>query len=151
MFEILAKKALYFHALFAFMIYLFGSFFTIVLLEYKLKNVNLKHTLAGFVSVLFSGLIAYFIPVFLLTTRSLTILRFAGIISALVIQGLFWMLWFKDEFKKYLPALIVAFVLTIAFALFVHYSFVSYVNMMIGGAVKGAATKAVTGILSDFM
>lgn len=141
----LFKELFYVHALFAILLYLAGNFFTVVMLEYRLKNLNLKHTLASFASVALSGLCAYFIPIYLLRGYSLFVMQIAAVCSALVMQLLFWWLWFKDELKRFAPSLLIAFTLTVIGALIMYNLFVWYVQIVTKGAVKGA----VRGLLEN--
>ena len=136
----------YLHGVFAILLYLVGNFFTIIILEYKLKNVNLKHTLAGFACVALSGIFAYFVPIFLFQGRSSMVMQLVGIGSALAVQGLFWWFWFRKNLKKFAPALIVAFVLSVVIAFLFYNAFVWYVTTVAKGAVKGAAVGAAKNV-----
>ena len=132
----------YLHGLFAILLYLVGNFFTIVILEYKLKNVNLKHTLAGFACVALSGLIVYIVPILFFDIRSPLMMQTVGLISACLVQGIFWWLWFKKNLRKFAPVLLLAFVLSAVIALLGYNLFIWYVNSIakdtVFGVVKGA-------------
>lgn len=138
----LLKEFLYIHALFAFMLYLIGNFITIVILEYKLKNANLKHTLAGFVCVALSGFVAYFIPVHFFGNKPLFYMQIVGVLSALAVQGVFWWFWFRDRLRQFIPALVLAFGLTVVISMIAYNIFVWYLGVVMKGAVEGAATDA---------
>ena len=128
---------MYVHVLFVFMLYLIGSFVTVVALEYKLKNVNLKHTLAGFGSVALSAFFAYFIPMYVFGGMPLVQMQIVGVISALAVQGLFWWLWFRNRLNQFLPVLAIAFVITVVISMIGYNLFVWYFRMVIKGAVAG--------------
>jgi len=138
----------YLHGLFAILLYLVGNFFTIVILEYKLKNVNLKHTIAGFACVAISGLIVYLVPVFFLGITSPLMMQTVGLISACLVQIIFWWLWFKQNLRKFAPVLVIAFVLSVVVALIAYNLFVWYINTIardaVFGVVKGVADQVQT-------
>jgi len=137
----------YFHGVFAILLYLIGNFFTIITLEYKLKNTNLKHTLAGFTCVALSGICAYLIPVVLFGVRSSMMMQVVGVVAALVVQAIFWFFWFKKDLRKFAPALVIAFVLSALIAFFFYNAFVWYVKTVARGAVREAAVGAVKKVL----
>lgn len=136
---------MYVHVLFVFMLYLIGSFVTVVALEYKLKNVNLKHTLAGFGSVALSAFFAYFVPIHLFGGMPLFYMQIIGIISALVVQALFWWFWFRDRLKQFIPVLAIAFALTVVVSMIGYNIFVWYFRMVIQEAVAGIAKGVAKG------
>jgi hypothetical protein len=134
----LIKELMYIHALFSFMVYLVGNLIVIVVLEYKLKNPHLKHTLAGFVCIALSGVAAYFIPVYFFKGLSPIFMQIIGLFSAFVVQGLFWSVWFRKRIKDFAPALIFAFALTALFAVIMYFSFMWYMKLIVKGAVEGS-------------
>lgn len=149
--EALLKHFLYIHALFSVMLYLVGSFITVVILEYKLKNVNLKHTLAGFACVALSGFVAYFIPVYFFGNRPLFYMQMVGVLSALALQAAFWWFWFRDRLKPFIPALALAFALTVVVAMIGYNIFVWYIGVVIKGVAKEVAKgAAATGAVMSF-
>ena len=137
----------YLHGVFAILLYLIGNFFTIVILEYKLKNVNLKHTIAGFVCVALSGMVAYLVPISLLNVSSPMTMQIIGIISALVVQGVFWFFWFKKDLERFAPALVLAFTLSVLIAFLFYNIFVWYVTMVAKGITRGAVVQTVKDII----
>jgi len=143
----------YLHGLFAILLYLVGNFFTIVILEYKLKNVNLKHTLAGFACVALTGFIVYFVPIVLFGIKDPFKMQVIGLTAAFLIQTLFWWLWFRKDLRTFAPVLMLAFVLSVVIALLVYHMFVWYVHQVakevIADAKKGmlGAVGAVKGVV----
>ncbi|MFC1845775.1 hypothetical protein ACFLX2_01460 [Candidatus Dependentiae bacterium] len=137
---------IYVHILFALMYYLIGSFVTVVTIEHKLKNVDPKLTLATFGSVALSAIFSYIIPMYVFGGMGLFYMQIVGIISALAVQGLFWWLWFRDQLKKYLPVLLIAFALTalitmLGYNLFV-WKFRAMIQAALSGVMKGIAKGA---------
>lgn len=128
----------YLYGLFVILLYFAGNFFTVVILEHKLKNVNLKHTLAAFAAVALSGIVAYVVPVTLFGLTSPFAMQLVGISAALAVQGIFWMLWFKGKLRSFAPALILAFILAVLIALLAYNIFVWYARTVARGAVQGA-------------
>jgi len=136
----LFEELLYIHALFVVFLYLVGNFFTVVFLEYKLKNLNLRHTLAAFASVALSGLFAYLIPVAFFSGAPLFTMQMIAIATIIIIQGLFWWYWFRKNLKAFAPVLALAVVLTVIGALLMYNLFVWYVSVVTKAAVKEAIT-----------
>lgn len=132
----LLKELLYIHSLFSFLLYLAGNVIVIVALEYKLKNPNLKHTLAGFVSIALSGFAAYFIPIKFFGVHSPGAMQTLGIFAAFFVQAAFWALWFRKRFKEFAPILLIAFSITSVVALVMYFSFMAYIDMVVKGAIQ---------------
>ncbi len=127
----LLKNVLYFHALFAFLLYILGTLFTITILEYRLKNSHLNRILAGFACIALSVVAFYFVPILLFGTSSIFALQIFGVISMLVVQIFFWFFWFGKEIKAVLPALALAFGLTIALSVLVYFLFTWYMSIVL--------------------
>jgi hypothetical protein len=130
------KELVYVHSLFSFFLYLVGSVIVTVIVEYKLKNPNLKHTLAGFFAVALSGFAAYIIPMKFFTHLSPLAMQLVGIAAAFFTQALFWALWFRKKFPALMSALLIAFVLTAVIAVAAYFIFMGYINMIVQGAIQ---------------
>ena len=119
------------HGLFVLILYMTSNVITIIIIEYKLKSNALKHTLAAFVCVALSSIIAYFVPVFLFVQGdSLFTLKLVGVLSASIFQIIFWLLWFKKRFRDFWFVLFIAFFLSVFIAVFVHSAFLAYVKII---------------------
>ena len=119
------------HGLFVLILYMISNVITIIIIEYKLKSNALKHTLAAFVCVALSSIIAYFVPVFLFVQGdSLFTLKLVGVLSASIFQIVFWLLWFKKRFRDFWFVLFIAFFLSVFIAVFVHSAFLAYVKII---------------------
>lgn len=131
----LLKELVYIHSLFSFMLYLVGNFIVIVVLEYKLKNPHLKHTVAGFFSIALSGAVAYIVPIYIFKNLSPFAMQTVGILAAFMTQALFWGFWFRKRFVELVPALVISFALTALVALGMYFIFMSYVDTVIKGTL----------------
>lgn len=124
------------HGLFVLILYMTSNVITIIIIEYKLKSNALKHTLAAFVCVALSSIIAYLIPVFLFAqSGSLLTLKLVGVLSASIFQIVFWLLWFKKRFRDFWFVLCVAFFLSVFTAVLVQSAFFSYVRVVTKSAI----------------
>lgn len=120
------------YGLFVLILYLVSNVITIIIIEYKLKSNALMHTLAAFVCVAFSSIVAYLIPIFLFARgRSLFTLQLVGVLSASIFQIVFWLLWFKERIRGLVPALCIAFFLSVLIATLVYSVFSLYVRALI--------------------
>ena len=80
--------------------------------------------------------------------RRCLIIQIIGLVSACLVQILFWWLWFKKDLKKFAPVLLLAFILTIVITLLAYNTFVWYVKMVAKDAAIGAV-RDVVGIVQD--
>ena len=120
------------HALFVLLLYIIGTFFTVVILEYRLKNDKLKHTIAAFWSVALMALCAYYIPLLVLGSSKVTVtMKVVAILAGCGAQVGFWLIWFRKQFKAVVPALAIAFALTVVVALLAYAVFLAYVRALI--------------------
>ncbi|MFC1845569.1 hypothetical protein ACFLX2_00400 [Candidatus Dependentiae bacterium] len=134
----LLKDFLYLHGLFVFILYFIGNFFTVIILEYQLKNSNLKHTLAAFGCVALSGMTAYFVPALLLgPSHSSFLLQLISVAVACITQAIFWLFWFKKgRLKEFLPALGIAFGLSVVISMLLYSAFTGYIAALIKGGIS---------------
>jgi len=124
------------HGLFVLILYMISNVITIIIVEYKLKSNALKHTLAAFVCVALSSIIAYFVPVFLFAQKgSLLTLKLVGIFSASIFQIVFWFFWFKKRFRDFWFVLCIAFFLSVFIAVLVQSAFFAYVKTVTKSAI----------------
>lgn len=132
------KDFLYFHGLFVFILYFLANFFTVIVLEYKLKNTNLKHTIAAFGCVALSGFTAYFIPVVAFgSVQSSFFLQLISVVVACITQVVFWFFWFKKSFfKEFLPSLVIAFGIAVIISIILYSAFTGYIATLIKGGIK---------------
>lgn len=78
------------HGLFVLILYLVSNVTTIIIVEYKLKSNALMHTLAAFVCVASSSIVAYLVPIFLFARgSSLFTLQLVGVLSASIFSDFF--------------------------------------------------------------
>lgn len=128
---------LYFHGFFVFLLYLVGNFFTVIILEYRLKNKNLRHTIAAFICIALSGFAAYYIPIFFLGTKhSSPILQLWSVLIACAAQSIFWIVWFKKRLRSLWPALAIAFGLSVLVAMLMYNSFIGYFSAITRSGLK---------------
>jgi len=137
----LLKNFLYFHGFFIFLFYLISTFITIIILEYKLKNQNLKHTIAAFTCMGFSAMAAYYIPIFMFHTKHESPrLQLISIVIALAAQMFFWWIWFRERFRKFMPALVMAFCLSVLISLLTYNVFIGYMSTVTRAGLKRIVT-----------
>ena len=142
------RDLIYFHGLFVLLLYFVGNFFTIIILEYQLRSNTLRHTLAAFVCVAFSGVVAYYVPVWFFDAKRTSVtLQFISVAAACSAQGVFWAIWFRKKLRSLWPALLIAFVLSVIVALLMYNLFLWYVRLMVKGAVRGAIGPAIGTLL----
>jgi len=139
--RILLRNFLYFHGFFIFLLYLISTFVTIIVLEYKLKNQNLKHTIAAFACMGLSAIAAYYIPIAMIHTKHESPrLQLISIMIALAVQIFFWWLWFRERFRKYVPALAMAFGLSVLISLLTYNAFIGYMSKITRAGLKRIVT-----------
>ena len=142
------KDLMYFHGLFVLILYLVGTFFTVILVEYQLGSKILRHTLAAFVCVALSGFAAYYVPsVFWGAKRTSFTLQFISVMTACSVQILFWLVWFRQRLRTMWPALVIAFVLSVIVALGMYNFVVWYIRIMVKAAIRGAIGPAIGALV----
>lgn len=138
----------YSYALFVVILYLIGNFFTVITLEYKLKNINLNHTFAAFVCIALSVIFAYIVPITIFGARTSIAMQIVGVSSAFFVQGVFWLFWFKGKFKNYFPSLVFAFLLSVLISLSLYNVFIWYVTNIFKETVRETVQETVRDISS---